>query len=289
MKTRSFLLNALKGLRVVSFESRRAREMAELIRRHGGEPVLAPSMREIPLRDNPAAFEFVKQLEKRELDIVIWLTGIGTRTLVEAVSSAYSNAKLAEILGRVTLVARGPKPVAALKELGLQPAIAVPEPNTWREILSTVDAKLTIRGKCIAVQEYGITNDELIKGLESRGAQVLRVPVYRWALPEDTAPLRSAIGEIVAGRIDIALFTNATQVDHLLRLAKEANQERPLREALAKIVIASVGPVCSEVLLHFGFTPDIEPEQPKMGHLVAAAAERGPGLVRQKREARAEP
>ena len=144
---------SLKGLRVVSFESRRAREIGELIQRYGGNPIIAPSMREIPLSQNSAALDFVRQLEAGKFDVVILLTGVGTRTLVEAVATHYSREQLAAALRRATLVARGPKPVAALKELGLQPTITVPEPNTWREILSELDRKTDITGRRIAVQD----------------------------------------------------------------------------------------------------------------------------------------
>src|SRR3990167_550307 len=174
----------LQGLRIVSFESRRAREIGELIRRYGGEPIIAPSMREIPLSQNSAAIDFLRQLEAGKIDIVIFLTGVGTRALVEAVASEYPRETLAAGLGRATLVARGPKPVAALKELGLQPAISVPEPNTWREILSELDSQFALKGRRVAVQEYGISNQEFLAALAERGAEVLRVPVYRWALPE---------------------------------------------------------------------------------------------------------
>lgn len=281
-------LDALRGLRIASFESRRAVEMAELIRRYGGEPVVAPSMREVPLSQNTAALDFVKRLEAGAIDIVIFLTGIGTRTLVEAVSGAIAKDRLAELLGRSVLVARGPKPAAALKALGLRPGIGVPEPNTWRELLSAVDSRLALPGKRVAVQEYGITNPELIKGLEAREAHVIRVPVYRWDLPEDTAPLRSAIQDLIAGKIDIALFTNATQVDHLFRLAGRDAVEDRLRRCFTGTLVASIGPVCSEVLEQFGLKPDLEPEHTKMGNLVATVAERAPALLKQKREAKAE-
>jgi len=274
----------LQGLKIVSFESRRAKELAELLRRHGADPIIAPSMREVPLSQNSAAFDFLRQLEEEKVDIVIFLTGVGTRTLVEAVASEYPRERLAAVLGRTTLVARGPKPVAALKELGLQPAISVPEPNTWREILLEIDSKLSIRGRRVAVQEYGITNLEFIAGLEARGAEVLRVPVYRWALPEDTGPLVSALREIMDSRIDIALFTNATQVTHLAQLAAKEGLEETLQQAFSKIVVASIGPVCSEALEHFGFHVDIEPEHPKMGYLVAAVAAQGSALVRAKQQ-----
>lgn len=276
-------LSNLEGLRIVSFESRRAQEMAELIRNYGAEPIIAPSLREIPLGENKAAIGFIGGLEAGKFDFVILLTGVGTRTLVAAVASKYSRERVAAALQRVTLVARGPKPVAALKKLGVTPNISVPEPNTWRDILSELDSKADIRGRRVAVQEYGITNRELIVGLEGRGAKVVRVPVYRWALPEDTAPLRAAIQRIVDGQVDVALFTNATQVDHMFRVAMEEKSDLSLRQAFSRVLIASVGPVCSEALEHFGLKTDLEPEHPKMGHLLAAVARQGRILLEAKR------
>lgn len=276
----------LEGLKVVSFESRRSEGLAELIRRYGGEPILAPSMREIPFGENAAALDFVRELETGNIDIVILLTGVGIRTLTEAVATHYPRERFAAALRGAKLVARGPKPVAALRELGLEPTIAVSEPNTWKEILSEIDLKMVVKGRRVAVQEYGVTNVEFIAGLEARGAQVFRVPVYRWALPENTAPLRSAVHEVVAGRVDIALFTNATQVDHLFKIAGEEGLEGPLRRALARVVIASIGPVCSEALEQVGLQADIEPEHPKMGHLMAAVAECAQRLLGAKRDDR---
>jgi uroporphyrinogen-III synthase len=273
----------LSGLKVVSFESRRSRELAELIARYGGEAILAPSMRELPLSENAAALAFMRDLKAGKIDIVIFLTGVGARTLIDAVSSVYSRDELTQALGAATLVARGPKPVAALKEIGLKPAVAVPEPNTWREILAEVKKMGDLRGRRVAVQEYGITRLELIEGLKSLGAEVVSVPVYRWALPEDTGPLKSAAREIAAGRVDVALFTNATQIDHLFKIAAGEDLESRLRSALEKVLIASIGPVCTEALEHFGLKADIEPEHPKMGHLIAALAANAGALLQAKR------
>ena len=201
---------SLQGLRIVSFESRRAKEMAELIRRHGGEAISAPSMREVPLSENTVPVELFKRLEAGRIDLVILLTGVGTRTMVDALASHYSREQIAALLGKVPILARGPKPVAALKELGLQPAITAPEPNTWKEVLGVLDSNIPLKGKRVAVQEYGVTNPELLAGLETRGAEILRVPVYRWALPEDIAPLQAAIRAIVAAQADVVVFTSAT-------------------------------------------------------------------------------
>ncbi|HEY2920766.1 MAG TPA: uroporphyrinogen-III synthase [Candidatus Binatia bacterium] len=262
----------LQGLKVVSFESRRASEMAELIRRYDGEPIVAPSMREIPLSENRAALELLPQLEAGKFDILILTTGVGTRTLNQALLTQYPQERIVAALRKTQLVARGPKPIAALKELGLAPAVTVPEPNTWREVLGALDAGTTVRGKQIAVQEYGIPNPELVAGLEQRGAAVTTISIYRWALPEDLAPLREAIQRILRGDADVALFTNSAQVEHLFRVAAEDKADEKLRLACKNIAIGSVGPVCTEALEHFGLRPDIEPPHPKMGSLIAAVA-----------------
>jgi uroporphyrinogen-III synthase len=272
----------LQGLRVVSFESRRAKEMTELIRRHGGEPIVAPSMREVPLAENTAPLKLFQKLEAGQIDLVILLTGVGTRTMVEALAIRYSRERIAALLGSVTLLARGPKPVAALKELGLQPTITAPEPNTWKEVLAVLDSKIQLKGKRIAIQEYGITNQELLSELAARGAEIFRVPVYLWALPEDLGPLRAAIGEIKNGGADIVVFTSATQVEHVFKVAKDEGLDLDPQKAFAQVLIASIGPVCSEALHRFGLKADFEPEHPKMGHLIGELARRGRELLEEK-------
>ena len=185
------------------------------------------------------------------------------------------------------MVARGPKPVAALKELGVPVTIAVPEPNTWRDLLRTLDEKsdvAALKGRRVAVQEYGASNAELLAGLAERGAQVTRVPVYQWALPEDTGPLRAAVEAIARGEIDVALFTTSIQVAHLLRIAREMNLERELRARFR------ANPGRLDRADDFGraaragfFTRISSRSHPKMGFLVNEAAQRGAELLKQKR------
>jgi uroporphyrinogen-III synthase len=273
---------SLQGLRVVCFESRRAKEMAELIRRYDGEPIVAPSMREVPLSDNRAALDLVPQIEAGSFDMLILMTGVGTKALNEILRTQFPQERILAALSKLQLVARGPKPIGALKELGLQASLTVPEPNTWREILSTLGAAVDVRGKRIAIQEYGIANPELVAALEQRGALVTSIPIYRWALPEDLAPLRSAIEKILVGAADVALFTNGAQVDHLLQVAGRDNQADALRQSLKEVAVGSVGPVCTEILRQFGIAPDIEPVHPKMGSLIAEVAARAHEVLKQK-------
>ena len=283
--------NGLAGLRVLCLESRRAQEMAKLIANYGGEAIVAPSMQEVTLKDNPEALAFARKLSEGGFDMVIFLTGVGTRALVRLVEAhggdfAGGRQQFIEALRRVAILARGPKPAAALAEVGVPVTISVPEPNTWRELLAALDARadsFPLKGKRVAVQEYGAANPELLAGLSERGANVTRVPVYEWALPADTGPLRDSVQAVVNGGIDIAFFTTSVQVQHLLRMAAEMQLQETLRRAFGRVVVGSIGPITSEALRQNGLPVDFEPEHPKMGFLVAAGAQRGRGLLEQKR------
>lgn len=273
------------GLAVVAFESRRAKEMATLISNHGGIAVVAPSMREIPLEENPAAFTFAERLFARQLDAVIFMTGVGTQTLLEVLETRYPREKIVRGLSEIIVVARGPKPIKVLRELQVPVTISAPEPNTWREILQAMEENsrgFQLKGSRVAVQEYGVSNEAFLQQLRERGAEVLRVPVYRWDLPEDLAPLRQALEAIVEGHIRVALFTNAVQVEHVMRAASEHGFKERLWEALLDCVVGSVGPTCSAALLASGISVDLEPPHPKMGMLVHEAAAKACHLLRHK-------
>ncbi len=273
---------AFDGLRVLSLESRRAAEIEKLIRAQRGEPFVAPSMREVPLGENPAAFAFAERLFRGEFDMLILLTGVGTRLLNQTLDVRYPPGALAEALRRITVVARGPKPVAVLREWGLTPSITVPEPNTWREILAAIDGRPEHR---IAIQEYGRPAVELVAALRDRGAEVTSVPVYQWDLPLDCAPLREAVRRAAGGEFDVIVFTTSIQISHLFRIAAEQHAEDALRGALPRMVIASVGPTTTETLAEFGLKPDLEPSHPKMGFLINETAARATEILAAKRGA----
>ncbi|RMH10016.1 MAG: uroporphyrinogen decarboxylase, partial [Nitrospirae bacterium] len=193
------------GLTVAAFESRMAQEMTNLIARHGGTPLVAPSMQEVPLEHNTQAIEFGEHLMTGAIDMLILLTGVGTRALLEVWATRFSRESIIQALSRIVLVVRGPKPLGVLKELGISPQVCVPEPNTWHDVLTSLDAfrPQGLHGVRIGVQEYGAPNPELITGLHDRGAQVFTVPVYRWALPNDIAPLRHVLDTILRQEVDV--------------------------------------------------------------------------------------
>ena len=279
-------MSGLEGLRVLSLESRNAAQMARLIENQGGTAISAPSMREVPLKENPAALAFADDLIAGKIDLVIFLTGVGTRILFSAMETRYPRQQLVEALSRLPIAVRGPKPAAVLREFSVPIAIVVPEPNTWRDILKVIDEHeppLALKGKQVAIQEYGVTNRELMEQFEARGASVTLVPVYQWALPEDIEPLRRAIMEIIEEKIDVLLVTSANQIHHLMQVASQNGLEDQVRQGFQSIVAASIGPIASEALREYGIEVDLEPLHPKMGQLVHETAERAGSLLQRKR------
>lgn len=276
----------------VSFESRMAEEMKRLVERRGWRVISAPSMQEIPLEKNPEAFQFAERLFAGQIDVLICMTGVGIKMLVEVLATRHPKEEIIRAFSKLTTVTRGPKPVKVLKGLGIPITITVPEPNTWFEILEELDLNrksISLEGHTVAVQEYGTSNEDLIQGLKKRGANVVQVPVYRWALPDDTRPLREAIQSVINGQVQIAFFTNAVQVRHVLRVASEMGTEQKFREAFKDLVIASVGPVCSEALEECGFGVDFEPSHSKLGQLVLEASEKIEALIEEKKSTHVTP
>jgi uroporphyrinogen-III synthase len=270
------------GLTVASFESRMAVEITRLIERHRGKPLVTPALREIPLDDNSAALKFGVKLTTERVDLLILLTGVGTTALFDLLKTRYPWSSIVAALKQTALVARGPKPVAALKVFGLQPTLTVPEPNTWVDLISTLDEYRPVKGLRIAVQEYGASNPDLLEALKQRGAEVFQVPIYRWALPEDLGPLRQALNEVITGKVSVLLITNAAQVDHVMQMLEKDGKVEPFRAALKKMVVASIGPTASERLRQHDWPIDLEPSHPKMGVLVKETSEQVHSLLQSK-------
>ena len=275
------------GRRVLTLESRRSPELALLVMNYGGTPVVAPSLREVPLESNHQALAFAEDLIQHRFGMVVLMTGVGVRLLIKIVEPVHGREAFVQALAGTRIVARGPKPVAALREIGLAPWVTVPSPNTWRELLATLDARIDdapLANVRVAVQEYGLANPDLVEGLVARGAQVVPVPIYRWSMPEDVEPLRNAVQAIVRDEIDIVILTAGIQLVHLLRVAGEMGLEAAVRESLERVVVASIGPMTSEELRRQGLPIDFEPSHPKMGFLVKEVAEQCGPLLRAKRD-----
>jgi uroporphyrinogen-III synthase len=283
-KSASASLRGLSGLRIVSFESRRARDLGLLIRRSGGEVTYAPALREIPLADEPGIVEFGGQLFAGVCDALVLFTGVGTRILVDALCTRWPRSVVLGQLSHTPLLCRGPKPAAALEELGLEARLVAPEPHTHRELLASLGRAFDVAGRRVFVQDYGSLPSEFLAGLSALGAQVTLVRVYRWALPEDTRDLQQALAGIVRGKVDVAIFTSAHQVENAFEYAARLGWAQPLRDAFASaVLVASIGPVTNEALARHGVHADLSPEQPQLGALVDCLARAAARLQQEKR------
>ncbi|QPD03043.1 MAG: hypothetical protein Nkreftii_000817 [Candidatus Nitrospira kreftii] len=272
-----------QGLTVATFESRMATEITRLIERYGGRPLVAPALREVPLEDNQAAQEFGLRLLDGQVDLLILLTGVGTTALFDLLKTHHPSSSIMTVLQQTVIVTRGPKSVAALKTVGLQATLTAPEPNTWTELIAVLDQHRPVRGLRVAVQEYGISNPDLLNALEERGAEVFPVPIYKWTLPENLGPIRQVCDEIIAERVQVILITNAIQIDHVMEVLEQDGKVERFRAALNKIVVASIGPTASERLRHHDWPVDFEPSHPKMGTLVKEMSEKISSMLNRKR------
>ena len=263
------------GARVLALESRRGVEIATLISRLGGTCVLAPALREVPLESNVAAVQFARALIDGAFDVVVFLTGVGAKTMLSAVEHAHPREEVIAALSRTRVAVRGPKPLAVMREWHVPVWIVAPEPNTWRELVVALDAQAgeqPLQGARVAVQEYGVSNQELLAALDARGAIVTAVPIYQWTLPEDTDPLRQAAAALARGEIDIVVLTSGVQLAHLWQVVEQEKLVDDVRRALERTAIASIGPTTSEEVRRRGLRVDLEASHPRMGILVTEAA-----------------
>jgi len=272
------------GLRVLSFESRRAQEIAQLIRTNGGEPIVAPSTREVET-PNEDEQKLIRGILDRKFDAIIFMTGVGARALIHAAEAIAPGENLLQTLRQTLVVVRGPKPAAVMREMNVPITLHVPEPNTWREIVTALDenpTKVPLKGKCVAVQEHGEPSSELYAALSERGAEVVAASVYRWELPEDIEPLKNGIRRLVQDEVDVVMFTSSVQFVHAARIAEGMGLKDKFRAALSRVLVASIGPTTSATLRENGIPADLEPSHPKMGFLVKEAAENSAELIQKK-------
>ena len=212
---------------------------------------------------------------------MVLLTGVGTDYLLDAAEAVGLRSDLTAALSRVRTVARGPKPAAVLRRIGVRPTLNVPEPNTWREVAKAMRALPPGR---TAIQEYGVSNPELVAALEAHGFQTTTVPVYRWTLPLDLEPLETAARRLADGDCDVLLLLSSVQLAHLLETAERLGlRERVVERLRRDVVTASIGPVMTEALEREGLRPDFTPKHPKLAICIRQLAEQASELVARKR------
>jgi uroporphyrinogen-III synthase len=255
------------GAKVLALESRRASDMQTLIESFGGLATVAPSIREVPLETNPELLEFSQALTQQTVTDLVCMTGVGTKFLLRQLPP-----EALVTLQNVNLVLRSNKAMTVLREHQLT-ATLVSEPHTWHEVLEYYKNIGNLEQRKVWIAEFGEdTPKEFVTALKKLGASVHLLPVYRWALPEDTAPLEQAVHGVIAGEFEWLLLTSGVQLWHAIDFARTLGLVTAFKTALEKIRIASIGPACDEAILELGFKPTVQAQPHKMGVLVRVAA-----------------
>ena len=259
----------MQGKRVAVLESRLGAQLVDLVARRGAIPVHAPALSEIPDLDPQAIAALVRSLAAQPPRAVVFQTGVGTRALFAATDALKISKDLIQVLEKSTVIVRGAKPSGALRAKGVRIDREAADPFTTREVLACMN-DLALKGSTVVVQRYGSGNRELDQALELAGAQVVEIPTYRWALPEDRGPLERLVADLAGGRIDAAIFTNGEQVRNLFRVAAGAGKTDEARGGLNRTLVASIGPVASSALREAGVRVGVEAKPPKLGALLTA-------------------
>lgn len=262
----------MKNKTIAILESRSGEQLADIVRKYGGTPFLAPALAELPDIDPDHITELIDSWAATPPDIFIFQTGVGTKALFATTEQLQLTQKLLQQLEKSLVVVRGPKPSGTLRGNKVRIDLSAEDPFTTQEIMKALQ-NTDLNGKNVVVQRYGNTNFELQEALLAKGAKITEIATYRWAMP-DTKPLLDLMDALDKDAIDMVCFTSASQVENLFTLANSVDRANKLLASINRTQIASIGPVCSKALSKAGVHIDIEASPPKLGPFVTAINDR---------------
>jgi uroporphyrinogen-III synthase len=259
----------LEGITIAIPESRFGAEFAEMFQRLGARVHLCPLTTETVLADRTSTRTFVDLAVSGGLDLVIFMTGVGTNLIFSEAEVMGKKQALLDALANLTILSRGSKSTAALRKANVHIDI-IPSTATTEGVIDALRSH-DITGKRIAVQLYGTPNPVLSAELEGRGATVIPVSVYTYSPASDLHEIELLIQDLIRGPINIIVFTSAPQVHALFETAANLGETSALHDSLvSRTQVASIGEVTTRALEQYGVRPHIVPEQPKMGPMVKA-------------------
>ncbi|MBI1178922.1 MAG: uroporphyrinogen-III synthase [Alphaproteobacteria bacterium] len=249
----------LAGLSILVPETREIDLFVAMLEAEGAALLRCPLVRILDVEDTGSVEAWVDRLAAGEFQDVVWLTGEGLRRIVGIAETSGRKQLFIDALARVRSITRGPKPVRALREIGLKPGLLAATP-TSQGVLDAL-ASETVAGRSVAVQLYpSETAAWLPEKLRDRGARVDVVTPYRYASRAETDQVVEAIRMLSAGAVGMVAFTSSPQVDRLLKVAAEYGLEAELHRALRKVPVAAIGPVVEKRLREAGIAAAITPE-----------------------------
>jgi uroporphyrinogen-III synthase len=249
----------LSGRRILVPESRDLDLFAGMMEQHGAETIRCPMVKILDLDDPAPARDWLGRLIAGAFDDVILLTGEGLRRLMAVARADGRETEVVAALSRTRIFVRGPKPVKALREIGLSPYRIAPAPTTDGVIQALAEEGLS--GRTVGVQLYpGNANEILLDGVRARGGAPVAVTPYRYASDSETGAVEAAIRAMAAGSIDFVAFTASPQVRRLHEVAEACGLADEFRAGFRNTRIAAVGPVVAEAVVALGGTVAVSPE-----------------------------
>jgi uroporphyrinogen-III synthase len=240
-------------------EGRQLEELAQLLEKEGALTLRCPLLSILDPPSDAPVLAWLRELVDNRFDWVILFTGEGLRRLLACAERHALRDAVVAACARSKTLTRGPKPVRALKEVGLEPTIVAPMPTTEGVIAALREQAL--QGKTVGVQLYSENNPPLLQYLESVGAVVRTVQPYVYAPAADTERVTGLLRAMAEGQVAAIVFTSSPQVDRLYEVAGENNLQTILAQGLSRTKVAAVGPLVAEALKRHGAPVDICPEQ----------------------------
>ncbi len=249
----------LEGLTVALAEGRQLEELAQMLEKEGAKPLRCPMVSILDAPDPAPVVAWLRDLTADSFSHVVLLTGEGVRRLLAFAEREGWREDAVAALGRTRTVTRGPKPVQALREVGLTPARVAATPTT-EGVIEVLRAE-PLTGKTVGVQLYSESNPPLVAFLEAAGAAVRAVLPYVYAPAADSKRVAELIRALAGGDVDVLVFTSSPQVDRLFEVAAQHHLEEPLRQGLQRTRVAAVGPVVADNLRRRQAPVHVCPEQ----------------------------
>jgi uroporphyrinogen-III synthase len=261
----------LEGRTVALAETRQLEELAQLLHKEGATVLRCPMVAILDAADAGPVRAWLDDLVAGRFAYVVLMTGEALRRLLGfAERDGRRDAVLAAV-AQTRMVTRGPKPVQALKEVGLAPQLVAEAPTT-DGVIATLRRE-PLQGKVVGYTLYGDRNPALEAFLHEVGADGRPVLSYLYAPAGDAERVADLIARLERGEVDLLMITSSPQVDRLFEVAKERGLEEPLQAGLARTRVAAVGPIAGDSLRRRGVRVDVQPARGfVMKNLVQVAA-----------------
>lgn len=282
---------SLRGITVAVTSSRRASELADIVRKFGGIPYIAPT---IGIKNNSQlnseCNHFIETVSNERMHFFIFMTGVGVFNLFQNLQKLHKLNTVIEKLRDTIVIARSNKPKMELRKFGIKTNF-VPTINTIDGILNLLK-RYDIKNKNIGILWHGDSSISFKKKLASLGANVFDFTSYSYSagLEQTNATMLKEMGydyvapneekikilieDIMKGTVDSITFTSPPAVKEFFEFAKRNNKINSLKEMLnSNVLVVSVGPSTSKMLARFHVLSDIIPTTYRMGPMIKELAD----------------